>query len=96
MGCADSCTLADMARISVRVEKCRVLIPADIRRKLGLMEGKSDLLLDIDETPSRATTRAQALVRLQSAAARCGNPEELWSEELMMDRRREAEGEGGN
>ncbi len=86
-----------MARITVRVEKSgRVLIPAAIRRKLGLKDGQSDLLLDIDETPIRATTRAQALVRLQSAAARYGEPGELWSEELIAERRREAEQGGGN
>jgi len=36
--------------ISVRVEKSgRVLIPAAVRRQLGLKEGESDVLLDIDE-----------------------------------------------
>ncbi len=75
--------------ISVRVEKSgRVLIPAAIRRQLGLKEGESELLLNIDETPVRVTTRAQGLTRLQEAAARYGRPDELWSEELMDERRR--------
>ena len=47
-----------------------MLIPAAVRRRLGLKEGESEVLLDIDESPVRVTTRAQALVRLQEAAAR--------------------------
>ena len=84
--------MADVAIISVQVEKSgRVLIPARIRRQLGLKEGESSLLLDIDETPIRVTTRAQALVRLQEAAARYGRPDELWSEDLLAERRKEAQ-----
>ena len=61
-----------------------------MRRRLGLKEGESELLLEIDESPIRVTTRAQALARLQEAAARYGGPDELWSEELIEERRREA------
>jgi AbrB family looped-hinge helix DNA binding protein len=47
-----------MSLLSVRVEKSgRILIPAAVRRKLGLKEGESELLLDIDETPVRVTIR---------------------------------------
>ena len=60
----------------------RILIPAAIRRGLGLKDGESDVLLDIDEQPIRISTRAQALTRLQELAAKYGPPEELWSEEL--------------
>ena len=80
-----------MAVISVHVEKSgRILIPAAIRRKLGLKDGESDLLLSIDEQPIRVSTRAQALARLQELAARFGKAGELWSEELSEDRRRGA------
>ena len=80
-----------MAVISVRVEKSgRVLIPVAIRRQLGLKEGESELLLNIDEQPIRVSTRAQALARLQELAARYGKPGELWSEELSEERRSEA------
>lgn len=83
--------LADMSTISVRLEKSgRVLIPVAVRRQLGLKEGESDLLLYIDENPVRVGTRAQALARLQAAAARVAKPGESWSEELIADRRREA------
>ncbi len=77
--------------ISVRMEKSgRILIPVAVRRQLGLKEGESELLLKIDESPIRVTTRAQALARLQERAARYGSPGEQWSEELIEERREEA------
>jgi AbrB family looped-hinge helix DNA binding protein len=80
-----------MSRISVRVEKSgRVLIPAAVRRRLGLKEGESDLLLDIDETPIGVTTRAQALARIQKWAAGYVKPGRVFSEELIAERRSEA------
>ncbi len=80
--------------IAVRLEKSgRVLIPAAVRRRLGLKEGESEVLLDIDESPVHVTTRAQALRRLQIAAARYGKPEELWSEELIGERREQVRGD---
>jgi AbrB family looped-hinge helix DNA binding protein len=87
---AESDNLAYMAVISVRVEKSgRILIPVAIRRRLGLKDGDSELLLNIDEQPIRVSTRAQALARLQEFAARYGNLGELWSDELSEERRRE-------
>ena len=86
--------MTDMSVISVRLEKTgRVLIPVAVRRQLGLKEGESDLLLYIDENPVRVGTRAQALARLQAAAARFAKPGESWSQELIEERRREAERE---
>jgi AbrB family looped-hinge helix DNA binding protein len=80
-----------MAVISVRVEKSgRILIPAAVRRRLGLKEGESDLLLNIDETPVLVTTRAQALRRIQEWAAHGIQPGRLVSEELLDERRKEA------
>jgi AbrB family transcriptional regulator, stage V sporulation protein T len=80
-----------MAVISVRVEKSgRILIPAAVRRQLGLKEGESDLLLNVDETPVSLTTRAQALRRIQEWASRFVEPGRLVSEEFLEERRREA------
>jgi AbrB family looped-hinge helix DNA binding protein len=80
-----------MAVISVRVEKSgRVLIPAAIRRRLGLKEGESDLLLNIDETPIRVSTRAQALARVRQALAKYHKPGDDWTAELIAERREEA------
>ena len=60
--------MTDMARVSVRVEKSgRILIPVAVRRRLGLKEGESDVLLEIGETqPIVVTTRGQAVARALS------------------------------
>ena len=85
-----------MSLISVRVERSgRVLIPARVRRQLGLKEGESDLLLKVDETPVTVTTRAQVLRRIQEWAFREIEPGRLLSEELLEDRRHEAARETG-
>jgi len=83
-----------MAVISVRVEKSgRVLIPASVRRQLRLKEGKSDLLLNIDETPIGVTTRAQAVRKFQQWASTFVEPGRLLSQELLDERRKEAASE---
>jgi bifunctional DNA-binding transcriptional regulator/antitoxin component of YhaV-PrlF toxin-antitoxin module len=87
-----------MSAISIRVEKSgRVLIPVAIRRQLGLTEGKSDLLLNVDESlrSVTVTTRAQAVRRMQEWA-RDIDPGRMLSEELIQERRREAAEELGN
>ena len=57
--------------------------------------GKSDLLLNIDETPVVVTTRAQALKRVQEWAARSIKPGRRVSEEFLRERRRDAAREFG-
>jgi bifunctional DNA-binding transcriptional regulator/antitoxin component of YhaV-PrlF toxin-antitoxin module len=80
-----------MAVISVRVEKSgRILIPVAIRRQLGLVEGESDLLLNVDETPIAVSTRAQGLARARQALAKYHKPGEDWTAELLAERREEA------
>ena len=80
----------------MRVEKSgRILIPAAIRRRLGLKEGESDLLLNVDETPITVTTRAQAVRRIQDWASRFVAPGRLVSEELIQERRKQAAEELG-
>lgn len=80
-----------MARISVRVEKSgRLLLPAAVRRKLGIKEGESSVLLDIDETPIRVSTRAQALARIRAELAKFHRPGDDWTAELLRERRQEA------
>ena len=66
-----------------------------MRRKLGLKEGESDLLLKIDETPVGVTTGAQALARIQKWAADYAVPGRVFSEEFVEERRKEAGGEFG-
>ena len=83
--------MTEMAVISVRVEKSgRILIPAAVRRQLGIKEGESELLLEIDERPVRVSSRAQAVAEVQSIFSKYGAPERRWSEELSAERREEA------
>jgi len=80
-----------MSKISVRVEKSgRILIPVAVRRQLGLKEGKSDLLLEIEGGSVSASTRLQAVRKAQKWAARFAKPGRFMSEELIEDRRKEA------
>jgi bifunctional DNA-binding transcriptional regulator/antitoxin component of YhaV-PrlF toxin-antitoxin module len=82
--------------ISVRVEKSgRVLIPVAVRRQLGLKEGKSDLLLHIDQGSVGVTTRDRAVAEVQKWAARYAKPGRPISDDLIKDRRREAARESG-
>lgn len=75
----------------MRVEKSgRILLPLAIRRKLGLKEGESDLLLEVaDRQPVVVTTRAQALERAQTVLSTYVKPGRLISEELIAGRREE-------
>jgi AbrB family looped-hinge helix DNA binding protein len=79
-----------MGRISVRVEKSgKVLIPADVRRRLGLRGGESEVVLEFSD--SGPLTLAQALRRAQQVVSRHvssnRNAEELLiSEQLIAER----------
>jgi hypothetical protein len=72
-----------------------VLIPVAVRRQLGLTEGESELLLNIDETPVQVSTRAQGLARARQIAAKYHKPGEDWTSEFIAERRAEAQRENG-
>ena len=84
--------MTDTERLSVRLEKSgRILIPVAVRRRLGLKEGESDVLLEIgDSQPVVITGRAQALKKAQAILARDVAPGTLISEELIAERKKEA------
>jgi AbrB family looped-hinge helix DNA binding protein len=84
--------MADVERLSVRLEKSgRILIPVAVRRRLGLKEGESDVLLEIgDSQPVVVTGRAQVLKKAQAVLSRYINPGTLVSEELIAERKKEA------
>lgn len=86
-----------MAQFAVRIEKSgRILIPAEIRRKLKLVGGESEILLNVDETGLiRVTTREQALERIRSAMRGRLPVGVSLADELLADRKREAAKEGG-
>jgi AbrB family looped-hinge helix DNA binding protein len=84
--------MANVERLSVRLEKSgRILIPVAVRRRLGLKEGESDVLLEIgDSQPVLITGRAQALKKAQAILARYSGLGSLVSEELIAERKEEA------
>ena len=82
-----------MATISVKVEKSgRILIPAVIRQQLNLKEG-TEVILRVDETGIRIDTREQALARICKELRRYIPEGRVLSEELIQERRAEAERE---
>jgi AbrB family looped-hinge helix DNA binding protein len=82
-----------MATISVKVEKSgRILIPAVIRQQLNLKEG-TEVILRVDETGIRIDTREQALARIRKELRRYIPEGRVLSEELIQERRAEAERE---
>ena len=82
-----------MATISVKVEKSgRILIPAVIRQQLNLKEG-TEVILRVDETGIRIDTREQALARIRKELRRYIPEGSCLSEELIQERRAEAERE---
>ncbi len=70
----------------------RVLIPAEVRASLGLSQGSS-LSLRVQDGEIRLFDRAQALRRAQQIMAKYKNPGESVVDELLRDRREEAERE---
>ena len=85
-----------MKQIAVRVEKTgRILIPVNIRRELKLVEGESEVLLNVDDTGIKITTRKQALDRIRAEILRHLPAGISLADELLADRRREAAEEDG-
>lgn len=81
-----------MRPIAVRVEKTgRILIPVDIRRQLKLVEGTSEVLLNVDDAGViNVTTRKQALDRIRAEIRKHIPAGVSLADELLADRRREA------
>jgi len=78
-----------MTTVSVKVEKNgRILIPAELRRKLGIKEGESEVVLQVDDdNVLQVSTRRRALKRLQHKLRNyTGN----LADELIAERRSEA------
>ena len=71
----------------------RILIPAPIRRKLGLTEGSSIIVKVNENGRLDAESRLQALVRVRTKLRKYIPEGKLLSEELLADRRAEAKRE---
>jgi AbrB family looped-hinge helix DNA binding protein len=82
-----------METISVKVEKSgRILIPAAVRRQFGLKEG-TEVILRVDEDGIQVRTREQVLARIRKRLRRYIPEGSCLSEELIQERRAEAERE---
>ena len=67
----------------------RVLLPAKIRKQLKLQRG-STLIAHVDKEQLILRTRLQALSEAQAYFSQFRKKGELWSEELIRERREEA------
>jgi antitoxin PrlF len=82
------------ATYTSRIEKSgRILIPAVIRHKLGLREGSEVIVRVEDSGQIQVTSRAQALARAQDELRKYIQPERSLADELIAERRAEAERE---
>ena len=80
-----------MQAFTAQLEKSgRILIPAQVRRKLGLREG-SQVIVKVNEKGGLdVESRAQALSRVQNQLRRYIPAGTLVSDQLIADRRAEA------
>ena len=67
----------------------RLVIPVDLRRKLGIEAGDK-VILRLDEEGLHVSTPAQALARAQAFVDRLGLEGRSLAAELVAERRREA------
>jgi AbrB family looped-hinge helix DNA binding protein len=82
-----------MRTVRVRMnESGRVLIPAEIRRELG-MKGGDQLVLEVKDREVRLTTLRERIARVQAEVRRYSPAGVSLSEELIAERREEAKRE---
>ena len=89
MGQNDVKVIEAQARIN---ENGRIVIPADIRQKLGLNPGDTLYLKAEGDTLTVESHRAR-IRRVQESLRQLIPPDRLLSEELIAERREEAKGE---
>jgi AbrB family looped-hinge helix DNA binding protein len=79
-----------MAIFAVKLENSgRILIPVEIRRKLGLQTGEDVLLSEEGDHLQILGSRKAAVMRVQERMKR-HEPQRILSEELIAERRAEA------
>lgn len=85
-----------MERFTVTLDGSgRVLLPAKIRKQLKLQRG-SKLVGHVNDEQLVLQTRLQALRNAQAYFSQFRKKGELWSEELIRERREEARRERGS
>ena len=78
--------------MTVRViEGGRIVIPAAVRRSLQIREGDA-LLLEVEADGIKLRTRAESLRRARERMARFKDPTRSRADELIAERRAEANG----
>jgi AbrB family looped-hinge helix DNA binding protein len=73
----------------------RVIIPAPLRKQLGLVEG-SQVIITCQKDALLVRTRRHGIAAAQKYFTKLAPAGELWSEDLIRDRRREAQREHGS
>ncbi len=73
----------------------RIVIPVDLRRELGIEAGQQ-VVISRDGGQIRIATLGEALRQVQEYFVGLGLPGELWSEEVIRERRRDAAKEAGD
>jgi AbrB family looped-hinge helix DNA binding protein len=82
-----------MGQFVARIDRVgRVVIPAPLRRRLGLVEG-SQVIVTCQQDAVVMRTRRHGIAAAQKYFTKLAPAEELWSEELIRDRRQEAQRE---
>jgi len=70
----------------------RVIIPAPLRKRLGLAEG-SQVIMTCQQDALLVRTRRHGIAAAQKYFTKLAPAEELWSEDLIGDRRQETKRE---
>jgi AbrB family looped-hinge helix DNA binding protein len=79
-----------MSTVSVKMEKSgRILIPAELRRRLGLAPG-SEVLVRVTASGLQLSTREQALGRIHERLRKYIPKGRVLSREILEERREEA------
>jgi AbrB family looped-hinge helix DNA binding protein len=79
-----------MATFTAKVEESgRVLIPASVRKRLGIRVGEQ-IIVRVDETGLSMGTRDQAIERIQRRLHQVVSAGRVLSQELIKERRAEA------
>jgi AbrB family looped-hinge helix DNA binding protein len=79
-----------MKAVTVRVDGSgRILLPAKVRKQMDLRRG-AELTVHLGKDGLLLKTRGQALRQAQEYFSRLRPSGELWSEELIKERRQEA------
>ncbi len=80
-----------MKNIRVKVSASgRVSIPAEVRRAMGL-DGGGTVIMEMDGNDLRIRTLREGVARAQALVRQlAGDSTDLWSDELIAERRREA------